>query len=276
MTRHGAPKALPAFGASWRWRAVAFAVLAFLYAPIVVMVLFSFNASPVLGLPFTGLTLDWYREFLANDDVVESIWNGALVAAGAVVLSVAFGLPAAIALDRFEFPGKGLFRRIVLLPIVLPGVITGVALLNFYVLMSIPLSLWTIVLGIGTALICVTVTEVFARLQQLGRSQEEAAENLGANQREVFVRVTLPNIATALWGAVLIAFAIAFDELAVTYLLTGRDNTLPMTLWSMLRREATPEINAIATTVVAGSALLLLGGVWLSRRGQAPVGATSR
>lgn len=187
--------------------------------------------------------------------------------------NVAFGLrlPAAIALDRYDFPGKEFFRRVVLLPIVLPGVITGVAPLNFYVLAAIPLSLWTIVLGVGTALICITVTEVFARLQQLGRSQEEAAENLGATPMEVFFRVTLPNISTALWRSALITYAIAFDELAVTYLLTGRDNTLPMSLWSMLRREATPQINAIATTVFAASALVLITGLWLSRgRNAAP------
>ncbi|MCU0636435.1 MAG: ABC transporter permease [Gemmatimonadaceae bacterium] len=249
-----------------RWlRVTALGVLAFLYLPILTMVVFSFNENPVLGLPLRGPTLDWYRAFLDNEDVLESIVNGALVAAGCVCLGVGFGLPAAIALDRHDFPGKAFFRRIVLLPIILPGVITGVALLNFLVLVSIPLSLWTIVLGVGTALICITVTEVFARLQQVGRSQEEAAENLGATPAEVFSKVTLPNISTALWGSALITYAIAFDELAVTYLLTGRDNTLPMALWSMLRREATPEINAIATTVFAASAIVLVAGLWLSR-----------
>ncbi len=251
--------------AGWPWVAGAMAVLAFLYAPIAVMVVLSFNTSHVLGLPLEGFTLDWYFRFLGNEEVVESIVNGTLVAVACVVVSIGFGLPAAMALDRFDFPGKAVFRRIVLLPLILPGVTTGVALLNFFVLANVPMSLWTIVTGVGTALIAVAITEIFARLQQVGRSQEEAALNLGATHFEVFVRITLPNIASAVAGAALIAFAIAFDELAATYLLTGRDVTLPMQLWSMIRREVTPEINAIASAVLAVSVLLLLGGMWLSR-----------
>jgi spermidine/putrescine transport system permease protein len=182
------------------------------------------------------------------------------------MLSTLFGLPAAIALDRSDFPGKALFRRIVLLPIVLPGVITGVSLLLFYVRIGIPLSLNTIILGQGTGLMCITITEVFARLQQVGRRQEEAALNMGANQWEVFTRVTLPSISSALFGAMLITFSISFDEIAVTYLLTGRENTLPMQLWSLLRRTATPDINAVGTLIIAASIVLILTGVWLSRR----------
>jgi spermidine/putrescine transport system permease protein len=246
-------------------KTLAMAVFAFLYAPIFVLILFSFNSSPTLGLPFNGVTLDWYRSVLSNDSLLRSIWNSFTVAIGAVALSVAFGLPAALALDRFDFPGKETFRKIVLMPIVLPGVVTGVALLGFYVVAGLPLSLWTIVLGLGTALICVVVTEVFARLQQVGRVQEEAAADMGASDLEIFWRVTLPNIRTALIGAVLIAFSIALDELAVTYLLTGRENTLPMQLWSMLRREATPEINAVATLVMVFTLTLMAAGIWLSR-----------
>ena len=185
------------------------------------MALFSFNDSEFTGLPFRGFTLHWYRAVLDDRQVLRSIGNSIYVAIGAVGLSVAFGLPAAVALDRYQFPGKIVFRRIVLLPIVLPGVITGVSLLLFYVLVGLKLSLYTVILGQGTALMCVTITEVFARLQQVGRSREEAALDLGANPWEVFRQVTLPSIRSALAGAVLIAFSISFDEIAVTYLLTG-------------------------------------------------------
>jgi spermidine/putrescine transport system permease protein len=248
--------------------AAGWAVLAFLYLPILVMAFFSFNDSEFTGLPFRGFTLEWYRATFADSQVLRSIWNSIYVAVGAVALSVLFGLPAAIALDRFDFPGKTAFRRIVLLPIVLPGVITGVSLLLFYVLAGIKLSLYTIILGQGTALMCVTITEVFARLSQVGKSREEAALDLGANSWEVFRWVTLPSIRTALLGAVLIAFSISFDEIAVTYLLTGRQNTLPMTLWSMLRRSVTPEVNAISTLVVAASIVMIIAGMGLARREQ--------
>ncbi|MEO1194254.1 MAG: ABC transporter permease [Pseudomonadota bacterium] len=244
---------------------LAGAVMAFLYLPIALVVLFSFNSGESLGLPFEGFSLRWYGEVLENRQILRAALNAFLVAIASTVVAVVFGLPTAIALDRYDFPGKSVFRRIVLLPIVLPGIITGVALLGFFVMMRIPLSLWTIILGLGTALICIVVTEVFARLQQVGRSQAEAARNLGANEIEIFFRVTLPAISSALIGAMLIAFSIALDELAITYLLTGRDNTLPMQLWSMLRRQVTPEINAIATLVVLVSLVLVTVGMVLSR-----------
>jgi spermidine/putrescine transport system permease protein len=254
-----------AFGNRFLVKTLAYSVLGFLYAPILVMIFFSFNDSQYTGLPFNGFTLHWYSELFSDDAMLMSIWNSIYVGLGVVCLSVLFGVPAAIALDRYEFPGKGLFRRIVMLPIVLPGIITGIALLSFYLTIHLHLSLNTIILGQGTALMCVTITEVFARLQQLGRSQTEAAANLGANDLEVFRHVTLPGISSALFGAMLIAFSVSFDEIAVTFLLTGRDNTLPMTLWSVLRREVTPEVNAVATLVVFLSIILIVAGMYASR-----------
>lgn len=244
-------------------------VLGFLYAPIVVMVIFSFNASEYTTLPFEGVSLEWYRTLVQDTALLRSAVNSIYVAIGVVLLGLLFGVPAAMALDRYDFPGKEVFRRIVLLPIVLPGVITGVALLSFYVMINFNLSLYTIMLGQGTGLMCITITEVFARLQQMGRSHEEAALDLGATQFEVFTKVTFPSIKTALFGAMLITFSISFDEIAVTYLLTGRENTLPMELWSMLRREATPEINAIGTVVILVSIVLIVLGIRMSR-GAAP------
>lgn len=254
-----------AFGNPVFVTSLASAVLFFLYAPILVIMIFSFNDSQYTGLPFNGFTLRWYVALFNDRQILTSIWNSVYVGLGVVVISVFFGLPAAIALDRYNFPGKTAFRRIVLLPIVLPGIITGVALLSFYLTVSLKLSLHTIMLGQGTALMCITITEVFARLQQMGKSPTEAAVNLGANEWELFRHVTLPGIASSLFGAMLIAFSISFDEIAVTFLLTGRENTLPMTLWSLLRREVTPEVNAVATLVVLVSVILIVIGMYASR-----------
>lgn len=254
--------------------ALGWTVLLFLYAPLIVMMVFSFNDSEFTSLPFVGFTWRWYSMLFHDDRLLESIWNSVYVALGVVALSSLFGLPAAIALDRYEFPGKAWFARVVLLPIVLPGVITGVALLLFYMAMHFKLSLYTIMLGQGTGLMCVTITEVAARLRRMGRSTEEAARTLGASEWEVLYKVTLPGVMPALFGAMLIAFSISFDEIAVTYLLTGRQNTLPMALWSILRREATPEVNAVSTLVIVASIVLICIGTWLSRRGSAePVAA---
>ena len=224
-------------------------VFAFLYLPIVVLILYSFNGAGVGGFPPRDLTLDWYRTLFADGAIWDSVWNSLLVAAAAVGIALALGIPAALALDRAQFPGKGLFRRLVLLPLILPGIITGLSLLMLFNKAKIKLSLLTIILGHGTALISVATTEVFAGLQKLDRSQEEASLDLGATYWQTFLRVTLPNLKLSIIGAALLIFTLSMDEIAVSFFLIGRDNTLPLEIWGRLRRGITPEINAISTVI---------------------------
>ncbi len=247
------------------WTATTLAFL-FLYAPIAVMVAMSFNANRSVGLPFTGFSLQWYGELFSRDDMLTAIGNSVIVGAGAVAVVVPLGLLAAIGLDRYDFPGKEAFRTLVMMPLVLPGVVTGVAVLNLMVLAEVPLSLVTVVVGQGTALMCITISEVFARLQQVGRSQNEAAVNLGASEREVFWRITLPNIRTALLAASLMTFSLAADDLSITFFLTGRDNTLSMVLWSMLRSQGTPIVNAAGTAMIVVTLGLFTTALSLSHR----------
>src|SRR3984957_3422056 len=156
----------------------AAAVFAFLYLPIAVLILYSFNGEGVGGFPPRHLTLDWYRILFADGPIWDSVFNSLQVAGAAMLISLTFGVPAALALDRAQFPGKVLFRRLVLLPLILPGIITGLSLLMLFNLGNIKLSLLTITLGHGTALISVATTEVFAGLQKLDRAQEEASLDL--------------------------------------------------------------------------------------------------
>ncbi len=242
---------------------LAGAILAFLYLPIVVLVIFSFNDSRSLTLPLSGFTWRWYEAMLANRDLLTAIGNSFYVGIIATLLTLAIGVPAAFALDRLEFPGKRFFRRLVLLPLVLPGLITGIAMLNLFRIMGFNLSLETVILGHATALVSVVATQVFARLQRLNRSYEEASADLGAKPWETFLYVTFPNIRSAVIGSALIAFTLSFDEIPVTYFLTGRDNTLPMYIWSTLRRGITPEINAVGTLIVIASLALIILSVRL-------------
>jgi spermidine/putrescine transport system permease protein len=233
-----------------RWLlAHAIVVFAFLYLPIAVLILYSFNGAGVGGFPPRDLTLDWYRTLFADAAIWDSVWNSLLVAAAAVGIALALGIPAALALDRAQFPGKALFRRIVLLPLILPGIITGLSLLMLFKEAKTKLSLLTIILGHGTALISVATTEVFAGLQKLDRSQEEASLDLGATYWQTFLRVTLPNLKLSIIGAALLIFTLSMDEIAVSFFLIGRDNTLPLEIWGRLRRGITPEINAISTII---------------------------
>jgi len=246
----------------------AVAVFAFLYLPIAVLIIYSFNGQSVGGFPPRDLTVRWYQVLAADELIWSTVLNSVLVAAAAVVIALALGLPAALALDRSSFPGKAAFRRLVLLPLILPGIITGLSLLMLFVEAGMKLSLVTITLGHGTALISVATTEIFAGLQKMERAQEEASLDLGANHWQTFWRVTIPNLWLSIIGAGLLIFTLSMDEIAVSFFLIGRDNTLPLEIWSRLRRGITPEINAISTLIFFFSLIMILVWYRLWTRGE--------
>ena len=245
----------------------AICVFAFIYFPIVVLITYSFNGTGVGGFPPSDLTLDWYRQLFNDSAIWDAVLNSLLVAAASVALALTLGLLAALALDRATFPGKALFRRLVLLPLILPGIITGLSLLMFAVLVGAPLSLLTVFLGHGTALISVATTELFAGLQKMDRAQEEASLDLGATPWQTFWRVTLPALKLSIIAAGLLIFTLSMDEIAVTFFLIGRDNTLPLEIWGRLRRGITPEINAISTLIFVVSVALII--IWYRLRARA-------
>jgi len=246
----------------------ALAVFAFLYLPIAVLIIYSFNGQGVGGFPPRNFTLDWYRILFQDGPIWDSVFNSLLVAACAMFIALAFGIPAALALDRAQFPGKALFRRLVLLPLILPGIITGLSLLMLFREALVRLSLVTIILGHGTALISVATTEVFAGLQKLNRAQEEASLDLGANYWQTFWRITVPNLKLSIIGAALLIFTLSMDEIAVSFFLIGRDNTLPLEIWGRLRRGITPEINAISTIIFLFSLVAIVFWYRLRTRGE--------
>jgi spermidine/putrescine transport system permease protein len=250
-------------------------VFGFLYLPIVVLILYSFNGQGVGGFPPHNLTLDWYRMLFGDGAIWDSVFNSLQVAFAAMAISLMFGVPAALALDRAQFPGKAVFRRLVLLPLILPGIITGLSLAMLFKLTNVKTSLLTIILGHGTALISVATTEVFAGLQKLDRVQEEASLDLGANYWQTFWRVTVPNLKLSIIGAALLIFTLSMDEIAVSFFLIGRDNTLPLEIWGRLRRGITPEINAVSTIIFLFSLLTIV--LWYRLRvraeGSVEVGA---
>ena len=239
-------------------------VFSFLYLPIAVLILYSFHRDGVGGFPPRHFTLDWYRQLFSDSSMWDSVLNSLLVALGAVALSLVLGLLAALALDRADFPGKQLFRRLVLLPLILPGIISGLSLLMFANFAGFQLSLLTVFLGHGTALISVATTELFAGLQKIDRALEEASLDLGATPWQTFWHVTLPNLRLSLVAAALLIFTLSMDEIAVTFFLIGRDNTLPLEIWARLRRGITPEITAISTLIFLASVVLIV--IWYQMR----------
>jgi spermidine/putrescine transport system permease protein len=243
------------------------AVFVFIYAPLLVVVLYSFHDSRIIAWPLHLGTLSWYGVLWHDRGMVDAVVASLKLALLAVVIALGVGVPGAFLLDRYTFPGKALFQRLVLLPLILPGIITGVSLLTFFTFIGLPLSAgfpyvpgWPVVLGHGTALVSVVVTQVFARLQRLDRFQEEASMDLYANAWLTFWHVTLPNIRTAMLGAALLVFTLSLDEIAVTFFLIGRQNTIPLQIWGLLRRGITPEVNAISTIIFLVSVVVIV--IW--------------
>ena len=251
------------------WGLTLFSVLVFgfLYLPVLTLVIYSFNGPGAGGFPPRDLTLRWYGMLFADDALWNSVLNSLMVAAAATVIALVFGLAAALALDRVPFPGKYVFRRLVLLPLILPGIITGLSLLMLFVVLDMKLSLLTITLGHGTALISVAATEILAGLQKFPRSLEEASLDLGASQWQTFWRVTLPGLRLPIISSALLIFTLSMDEIAVSFFLLGRENTLPLEIWSRLRRGITPEINAISTIIFVFSLVTIAAWYRLRRTG---------
>lgn len=238
----------------------AVVVYAFLYFPMIVLAVFAFATNTTQSFPIEGLTLRWFDEALHSTVLLAALRNSVLVGLGAALLATLLGVPGAMLVDRHDFPGKRIFQKFVLLPLILPGVVTGVAFQSFYVLLGLPRSLWLVMLGHGTALTSTVLTTVYGRLLRFDRSIEEASMDLGVNRIRTFWKVTLPNLRTSIIAAGLLAFTLSFDEIPVTIFITGDGgNTLPMVLWSTLRRQSKPEYVAFTVLVlVIGVAVVSL------------------
>lgn len=238
--------------------AMAAFVLAFIYLPMVVVVLYSFNPESVNIFPMPGFSLRWYKIMAENETLISALKISLSIAIGGTIIGLLLGVPGALALARYDFPGKRFLERIVLLPLTLPGIVTGVAMLSFFPLIGVPVSLYAVLIGHGTFLIAITLTQVFARLKRIDPSLEEASADLGAPPVTTFFRVVLPNIRTAMIGSALLSFTLSLDEIPVTFFLIAGDNTLPIQIWAMMRRGISPEVNAISTLVFLGSITLIL------------------
>jgi spermidine/putrescine transport system permease protein len=254
------------------------AVFLFIYAPLAVVILYAFHTESIIAWPLRLGTLHWFTVLAHDRGMLLAAWASVKLALLAVLITLVVGIPGAFVLDRAEFPGKAAFRQLVMLPLILPGIITGVALLSYVSLLHLSLSSgfpivpgWPVVIAHGAALTSVVVTQVFARLQRVDRALEDASADLYADEWRTFRYVTLPTIRTAVLGAALLVFTLSLDEIAVTFFLIGRQNTLPLQIWGLLRRGITPEVNAAATLIFALSLVII---VWWSSLTRDPTAST--
>jgi putative spermidine/putrescine transport system permease protein len=227
--------------------------LAFIYIPLVVIVIYAFNASSVLEWPPSGLTLDWFPKAFENEGARTAFFNSLKAGALATGVALILGTLASLAVARYRFFGRETISFIVILPIALPGIVTGVALnTSFTQVLGVDLGLFTIVVGHATFCIVVVYNNVVARLRRLSTNFEEASADLGATPWTTFRRVTLPNMRGALVAGALLAFALSFDEIIVTTFTAGAgEQTLPIWIFTNFSRpNQLPIVNVVAVLVI--------------------------
>ena len=242
----------------------------FLYAPIAVLLLFSFNNSELPSFPLSGFTLQWYHEFLTNSDIQNALVTSAKVAALSSVGAVALGILASIALVRRAFRGKSPISALLLSPLVIPYVVFGISLLLLYHTLGISLGILTIVVGHVVITLPYTILVLMPRLQQVDVALEEAAYDLFANRLQTFRFVTFPLILPAVVSAFLIAVTTSFDEYAVASFVNGSTTTFPIYLISAFRSPHNlPQVIAVAVVVITISLLVVVAAEVWRRRAEA-------
>jgi spermidine/putrescine transport system permease protein len=256
-------------GAS-RINAIYFWVItALLYLPILILIAFSFNDSTFLIFPLKAFTLKWYSQLMGAKELLHSLYNSLIVGLGSSILSTVLGAMGALALTRFEFKGKNAFLSLASVPMIIPYVVLGVAMMILFRAVGIPLTLWTV--GIGHVVINIpyNVLIISARLAGFDRSLEEASMDLGANYWQTVFRVYLPIAMPALISSFLSSFVTSFNEFALAFFLTGRENTLQMYIYSQLRFPSRlPLAVTLASITMIATIIVMLLSEWLRQIGQ--------
>jgi putative spermidine/putrescine transport system permease protein len=246
-------------------RVVTGVILTLLYLPLAVVMVNSVNADRTFGWPPSGFTLTWWSRAAQNAGVLEALRTSVVVGLLSTATALVLGTLVALSLQRYRFFGRQAVSLLVILPIALPGIITGIALNNaFRTVLGVPLSLLTLVIAHATFCIVVVFNNVTARLRRLGGDLEEASMDLGADSFTTFRRVTLPLLRTSLLAGGLLAFALSFDEIIVTRFTAGQTTTT-LPIWildNLFRPNQAPVVNVVATVLVIASLL----PIWAAQR----------
>jgi len=239
----------------------------FLYAPILILVIFSFNSSRFVST-WEGFSFRWYGELFRDAAIMAALKNSLIVAVISTLISTLFGTMAALVMERYQFGGKLALDALLYLPIIIPEIAMAVMLLLFFVLARVTLSLSTVIIAHVAFNISFVTVVVRARLVGFDRRLEEAAQDLGANELQTFWHVTLPLLMPGILGGALLAFTLSLDDFVITFFTAGVGaTTLPLRIYSMVKLGITPEINAVSTLLVVASMSLLLLSVFLQRKG---------
>jgi putative spermidine/putrescine transport system permease protein len=259
-------------GMRWVLRVGTAITLAFIYVPLFVIALYAFNESRSQAWPIEGFTLEWFEKAFHNPGVRDALWTSVQAAIGATAIALLLGTLAALAVSRYRFFGRDTISFLIILPIALPGIVTGMALnATFTQVLDIDLTLFTVIVGHATFCIVVVFNNAVARLRRGGTSLEEASMDLGADSWRTFRFVTFPTLRTALVAGALLAFALSFDEIIVTTFTIGQDQTLPIWIFANYARpNQLPIVNVVGLSVIL---LSIIPVYFANRLSQDPVGA---
>ena len=225
-------------------------VFAFLFLPIVVLVIYSFNSSS-MNIIFENFTFDWYKELFNNNDLIESFINTLIVAGVSTVISTIIGTISAYGLYKYDFPFKNLINGLIYIPIVIPEIVLGISLLSIFTLMKLELSLFTIILSHIAFSIPFVIVSVRSTLSKETMFLEEAAKDLGASNYVIFKEIILPIIFPAIVSGATLAFTLSLDDVVISYFTAGPgSNTLPLYIYSMIKTGITPDVNALSTLMM--------------------------
>ena len=249
----------------------------FIYLPLLTVIFLSFNSNPINMMVWDGFTFDWYKSIFgystkldedaiyleSTDQLLSSLKNSLIVSTTTTTISTIIGTMTALALARFRFKFKSFYRALIFLPMLIPDIVLGIALLIFFVTIGIKLSLLSIIIGHCTFLSSYVFIVVSARLAGMNETLEEASFDLGANRLTTFRKITLPLISPGIIGGALLAFIISLDDLVITYFISGvGSTTLPVFIYGIMRRGIKPEINAIATLMIVASLIIAGAGLY--------------
>ena len=241
----------------WHKNLIIALTLVFLYFPIFVLVLFSFNKSS-LNIRWEGFTLSWYKELFSNTELLEAFFNTMLVGITSTVVAVVIGTISAVALYKYTFKGKTLINSLLYIPIVIPEVVLGISLLSIYTLFKMELGMGSLILSHIAFSIPFVVINVRSALAQTNPHLEEAAHDLGAGRLTTFFQVLLPTIMPGVKSGALLAFTLSLDDVIISYFTAGPgSNTLPLKIFSMIKTGITPDVNALSTLMLLATLVLL-------------------
>lgn len=261
--------------ASWSLKLAAAATILFLHVPLAIILLYAFSAEEKsFVFPPPGLTTKWFAVAFHRDDIRAALSLSLQVATVSTLLAMVLGTLASAAVWRSRFFGRNAISLLIILPIALPGIITGISLRSAYNLVNIPFSFWTIVIGHATFCIVVIYNNVLARLRRSAPGIIEASMDLGADGFQTFRHILLPNMATALLAGGMLAFALSFDEVIVTTFTAGQQTTLPIWMLSeLVRPRERPVTNVVAVFVIAVTFIPILLAFYLTRDTQEVAGS---